>query len=558
MGSIDLPKTESYDVLIIGAGLSGIYSLQHLRTKFPSWRVKVLEAGSGSGGTWFWNKYPGARFDSESLSYGYSFDKDILNSWHWKEAFSPQPETLKYIQYVCDKLDLYKDIQFNTRIKSARWQDHDKTWIFTDEEGRQYKTRFFISCMGFLSLPTLPNIPGVQDYKGEAFHSSRWPDNFDMARDFGGKRIGIIGTGATGIQIITEVAKEPSIKSLTVFQRTANWSAPLRNSKISVEQMEEHKKEYDAIFKLCSETHMCFMHQLDPRKSLEVSDEERLALWEKLYSEPGFGKWVGNFSDTYVNREANKLYSDFMAQKIRERVNDPVTAEKLIPKDHGFGLRRVPLESGYFEAYNRPNVHLVDLKETPIEKITEKGILTSDGTEHELDVLIYATGFDAITGAFSAIDWHGKEDRPLIGASDSEKGQQAVWIDHITRTFLGITVPKFPNMFMILGPHQPFGNAPRSIEHAVQVVGELLGYMAEKGYASVEPTEKAVEEWREHVVECSKGALSNEVDSWMTGINKNVKGKHVRTVARYAGSAITYRKKCEDCRLAGWEGLVFE
>lgn len=557
MGSIGPAKTEKYDVLIIGAGLSGIYALQHIRSQFPSWRIRVLEAGAGPGGTWYWNRYPGARFDCESLTYGYSFDKEILDSWHWKEAFSPQPETEKYVQLVCEKHDLYKDIQFDTRIRSARWQDPSRTWRFTDTNENTYETRFFVSAMGFLSSPTLPNVPGVHDYKGEAFHTSRWPRDFNMARDFGGKRIGIIGTGATAIQSITEIAKEPSIKSLTVFQRTANWSAPLRNAEISEEQMKKHAGEYDAIFKLCSETPMCFIHQADPRKSLEVSQEERLALWEKLYAEPGFGKWVGNFSDTYTNREANKLYSDFMAQKIRDRVNDPVTAEKLVPKDHGFGMRRVPLDSGYFESYNRDNVHLVDLKATPLERISEKGVVTSDGKEYELDVLIYATGFDAITGAFSAIDWRGKDDRPLLGASDDKEGQRAVWIDQVTKTYLGMTVPSFPNMFMVLGPHQPFGNATRSIEHAVQVIAKLIGYMDEKGYTYCEPTQDAVDAWTEHVVAISQGNLSNEVDSWMTGVNKNVKGKQTRTVARYAGSAVVYRKKCEEVRAAGWEGLTF-
>lgn len=557
MGSIGPAKTEKYDVLIIGAGLSGIYALQHIRSQFPSWRIRVLEAGTGPGGTWYWNRYPGARFDCESLTYGYSFDKEILDSWHWKEAFSPQPETEKYVQLVCEKHDLYKDIQFETRIRSARWQDPSRTWLFTDTNENTYETRFFVSAMGFLSSPTLPNVPGVHDYKGEAFHTSRWPRDFNMARDFGGKRIGIIGTGATAIQSITEIAKEPSIKSLTVFQRTANWSAPLRNAEISEEQMKKHAGEYDAIFKLCSETPMCFIHQADPRKSLEVSQEERLALWEKLYAEPGFGKWVGNFSDTYTNREANKLYSDFMAQKIRDRVNDPVTAEKLVPKDHGFGMRRVPLDSGYFESYNRDNLHLVDLKATPLEKISEKGVVTSDGKEYELDVLIYATGFDAITGAFSAIDWRGKDDRPLLGASDDKEGQRAVWIDQVTKTYLGMTVPSFPNMFMVLGPHQPFGNATRSIEHAVQVIAKLIGYMDEKGYTYCEPTQEAVDAWTEHVVAISQGNLSNEVDSWMTGVNKNVKGKQTRTVARYAGSAVVYRKKCEEVRAAGWEGLTF-
>ena len=557
MGSIGVQESSNYDVLIIGAGLSGICTLYHLRERFPSWRIKVLEAGTGPGGTWYWNRYPGARFDSESVSYGFSFDKDLLEEWHWKEAFSPQTETLKYIERVCEKHDLRKDIQFNTRIQSARWRDVDRTWIFTDATGHQHETRFFVSCLGFLSSPTLPNIPGVDSFTGESFHTSRWPKGFSLTRDFANKRIGIIGTGATGIQTITELAKEPSIKSLSVFQRTANWSAPLRNTEITPEQMSEYRTDYDNIFQRCAATPMCFLHQADPRKSLEVSDKDRLALWEKLYSEPGFGKWIGAFSDTYTDRTANKLYSDFMADKIRARVDDPVVAERLIPKNHGFGTRRVPLESGYFEAYNRTNVHLIDLQETPITRITPKGIQTSDGQDHELDVLIFATGFDAITGAFSAIDWQAKDGRPLLGDSGTPKGDHAVWVDHRPRTFLGLIAPAMPNMFMVLGPHQPFGNATRSIEHAVQVISDLLQYCKDREYESVEPTEEAVNAWTEHVVECSKGSLSNEVNSWMTGVNKNVAGKQVRSVARYSGSAVEFRRRCEECKSEGWKGLMF-
>lgn len=548
-----------YDVLIIGAGLSGICSLFHIRKRFPDWRIKVLEAGSGSGGTWFWNRYPGARFDSESVSYGFSWDKELLDSWHWKESFSPQPETLKYLELVCQKHDLYKDIQFDTRIKSAKWQENERTWLFTDEEGHKYNTRFFVSCLGFLSSPTLPNIPGVDSFKGQSFHTSRWPAQLDMNRDFAGKRVGIIGTGATAIQSITEIAKVPGLNSLHVFQRTANWSAPLHNTEITPEQMADYRSRYDAIFQRCAETPMCFLHQADPRKSLELSDSERRELWEDLYSKPGFGKWIGCFSDTYTNREANKLYSDFMADKIRARVHDPVTAERLIPKNHGFGTRRVPLESGYFEAYNKEYVHLIDLRETPIEQITATGIQTSQELV-ELDILIFATGFDAITGAFNAIDWQAKDGRPLLGSSDDYKGNEAngpIWPDHRPSTFLGLTIRGLPNMFMILGPHQPFGNATRSIEHAVQVVSDLLAHVKEKGYTYVEPTQEAVNEWTAHVVACSEGALSNEVDSWMTGVNHNVKGKTVRSVARYSGSAVEFRRRCEAVKAKGWEGLAF-
>jgi cation diffusion facilitator CzcD-associated flavoprotein CzcO len=378
-----------------------------------------------------------------------------------------------------------------------------------------------------------------------------------MNRDFANKKIGVIGTGATGIQTITAISKEPSIKSLSVFQRTANWSAPLRNSEITLEQMTKYRAGYDAIFQRCAETPGCFLHEADARKSSEVSNEERIALWERLYRQPGFGKWLSTFSDTYTDREANKLYSDWIAGKIRDRVNDPQLADSLIPKNHGFGTRRVPLESGYFEAYNQPNVHLIDLQKNAIEKVTANGILTSDGKEHGLDILIFATGFNAITGAFSAIDWHAKDNRPLVGSSDTEQGQRAIWVDHRPSTFLGLTVPSMPNMFMVLGPHQPFGNATRSIEHAVQVISDLLQYCKDNDYTYVEPTQAAVDSWTEHVWECGKGGLVNEVDSWMTGVNTNVKGKTVRSVARYAGSAIDFRKRCEACKEDGWKGLEF-
>ncbi|KAF2705436.1 hypothetical protein K504DRAFT_537031 [Pleomassaria siparia CBS 279.74] len=437
---------------------------------------------------------------------------------------------------VAEKHDLYKDIQFNTLIKSAHCNDTEHTWTFKDDGMNEYTTTFFISCIGFLSAPTLPAIPGIETFKGESFHTSRWPENLDISRDFA----------------------EPSIKSISVFQRTANWSAPLRNSDISFDQMDKHKTEYGAIFERCAKSPSGFLYEADPRKTADVTDDERLAFYEKLYSEPGFSKWLGVFSDRYTDRQANELYSKFIADKIRGRVHDPVVADSLIPKHHRFGTRRVPLESGYFEALNKPNVHLVDLRKTPASHITENSFVTKDGKAQELDVLIYATGFDPITGAFSAIERHAKDDRPLVASSDTKQGQRAIWLDHRPRTFLGLTERAMPNMFMVLGPHQPFGNAKRNIEHAVKVVSDLLQFCKDNNYTYVEPTQKAVDEWSEHVVECSKGAiLTNEIDSWMTGVNTNVDGKTVRNVARYAGSVIEYRKRCEDCKVSGYQGLEF-
>lgn len=557
MGSLSSSQRQTYDVLIIGSGLSGLCTLYHLRKRFPDWRIKILDNATDVGGTWYWNRYPGCRFDSESVSYGYSFDKELLDEWHWKETFSPQPETHKYIRHFAKKHDLFKDIQFETTIKSAHWNDDKHTWTMTDDKGSEYITTFFISCIGFLSAPTLPAIPGIERFKGQAFHTSRWPADLDITRDFANKRIGVIGTGATGIQTITAISKTEGYSSLNVFQRTANWSAPLRNTEISEEMMEELRANYDLTFQVCAETPTGFMHMADPRKTSEATEAERLELWERLYNKPGFGKWLGVFKDTYTDRHANQLYSAFMADKIRQRVHDPEVADSLVPKNHGFGTRRVPLESGYFEAYNRPNVHLVDLQKTPITTITSNGIETSDGKKHELDVLIYATGFDAITGAFSAIEFKGKDGRPLIGTSGTPEGGRAVWVDHRPYTFLGMTIPSMPNMFTVLGPHQPFGNATRSIEHAVSVVSDLLQFCKDNGHTYVEATREAADEWTEHVTECSKGALSNEIDSWMTGVNKNVKGKTVRSVARYGGPAQEFRRRCQACKEAGYKGLVF-
>ncbi|KAL5458743.1 hypothetical protein PMIN06_003207 [Paraphaeosphaeria minitans] len=555
MASAARQSSQTYDVLIIGAGLSGVYSLYEIRKRFPSWRVTVIEAGDDVGGVWYWNSYPGCQIDTESLSYCYSFDEELLEEWNWKDTFAFQPDTHKYIKRVAEKHDLYKDIQFNRRIKSAYWNDEMHTWTFFDEDGNQYSTRFLVTCLGFLSNPTLPAIPGIENFRGEAFHTSRWPKDIDIHQDLSRKRIGVIGTGATGIQTITALSKIDNIGSLSIFQRTANWSAPLRNTKITPYEMEMYKGKYAELFRQCASTPTGFMHTADPRKSADVTNEERDALWEKLYAEPGFSKWLGVFKDTYTDRQANEIYSKFMAEKIRARVHDKNTAESLIPK-HGYGTRRVPLESGYYEAFNQPHINLVDLQKNPIQRVTESGIETADGRHHVLDMIIYATGFDAITGAFSAIEWHAKDDRPLI-ASSTGSNRQPIWPDHRPSTFLGIHVPALPNTFMVLGPHQPFGNATRSIEHTVSAIADLLQFCQAKGITRVETTADAVQKWTEHVVACSQGSMINEVDSWMTGVNKNVKGKNVRNVARYSGSVQEYKKWCRECRDSGYQGLVF-
>lgn len=533
------PRTKAaldFDAVIIGAGISGLYQLIKLREL--GLNVKVFERGTGVGGTWYWNRYPGARFDSESWSYGYSFSKELLQEWDWTEHFSPQPETLRYLNYVADKFDLRRDIQFKSRVVAAHFKEATRNWEITLEDGSRHTTRFLITAIGPLSTPTMPRIEGVDTFKGEAFHTATWPHE---PVSFEGKRVAVIGTGATGVQTIQEVAK--TVGHLTIFQRTPNWCAPLHNSKIDKVTMEGIKKRYDEIFARCKETHACFVHTIDPRGTFEVTPEEREAFFEHLYASPGFGIWQGNFKDILTNREANALISDFVARKIRERVKDQAVAEKLIPKNHGFGTRRVPLETKYYEVYNQPNVKLVDIKETPIERITPKGIKTSDA-EYEFDMIIYATGFDAITGSFHRIDIRGTDGQTL---KDAWKGGP--------KTFVGVQVEGFPNMFMVVGPHTALGNIPRSIEYNVEWVADLIEYMGEHKLTRADARPDSVEAWTENVRAAGAGLLTNEVDSWMTGINSNVEGKQVRTLARYSGSAVAYRAWCDAVAAGGYKEI---
>ena len=533
-GNLD-PKLD-FDAIIIGAGMSGLYQLHALRE--IGMRVQVFESGTGVGGTWYWNRYPGALFDSESYSYGYSFSKELLEEWDWTEHFSPQPETLKYLNHVADKFDLRRDIRFRSRVAAAHWQEESRSWKVTLEDGSIHTARFLITAIGPLSAFTMPRIEGVESFKGQSCHTARWPHE---PVSFEGKRIAVIGTGATGVQTIQEVAK--TAKSLTVFQRTPNWCAPLHNRKIDKAEMAEIRANYPDIFRRCQETFACFLHTADPRGTFDVTPEEREAFFEKLYGEPGFGIWVGNFNDILTDRKANALISDFMARKIRSRVKDPKVAEKLIPKNHGFGTRRVPLETRYYEVYNQPNVELVDITETPIERITPTGIRTS-ARDFEFDMIIYATGFDALTGAFDRIDFRG-----VGGEKLKEK-----WKDG-AETFVGMSVEGFPNMLMLLGPHTALGNIPRSIEYNVEWVRDLLRYMRERGLTRIDARREGVREWMKAVEKAAEGLLSNEVNSWFTGINTNVEGKQVRRLSRYSGSAPAYRERCDAVAAAGYREM---
>ena len=530
---------QRYDAIIIGAGMSGMYQLHRLRALGMS--VRVFEAGSGVGGTWYWNRYPGARFDSESWSYGYSFSDEILKEWDWTEHFAPQTETLRYLEFVADKLDLRRDITFDTRVKAVVFDDAANLWRIETTEGLTAEARFLITAVGPLSAPTMPKLPGIDAFKGASFHTGLWPHH---PVDFTGKRVAVIGTGASGVQTIQEVAKVAG--RLTVFQRKPNWCAPLHNAKITPDEQRRIKASYDEIFARCRDSHGCFIHKADARKAMDVSPEEREAFYEKLYAEPGFGIWIGNFRDVLSDEAANATLTDFITRKIRARVNDPRIADKLIPRDHGFGTRRVPLETGYYEVYNQDNVELVDLRETPIERITESGIRTSD-RDFEFDIIIYATGFDAVTGALDRIDVRGS----------GGIGLKQKWADG-PRTYLGLMTAGFPNMLTLVGPHNSatFCNIPRCIEQNVDWVTDLLRAMRDKGQTRVEATRAAEDAWTEHVIELGQKMLFTKVDSWFMGINSNVAGKQTRTFLLYSGGAPMYREKCDAVAANGYEGIA--
>ena len=528
-----------YDAIIIGAGVAGLYQLHLLREL--NLKVRSFEAGSGVGGTWYWNRYPGARFDSESWTYGYSFSKELLDEWDWNEHFSSQPENERYLNFVADKFSLREDIQFNSKVISAHYQEKTHCWRIRLEDQTEYTCRFLITAIGILSAPTMPNIDGIKRFKGRSFHTYHWPKE---KIDFKGKRIGIIGTGATAIQTIQEVAKDA--EHLAVFQRSPNWCAPLHNDKITKEEMQDIRARHPEILARCRETPGCYIHSVDPRNILETSPAERLEFWEQLYASPGFGIWQGNFNDMLNNREANALASEFIANKIRQRVKDPAIAEKLIPKNHGFGTRRVPLETNYYETFNQENVELIDVNDTPIQSITENGIQTNL-CEYNFDIIIYATGFDAITGSFDRIDIQGTKEKKLKDA----------WEDG-PQTYLGVFVQDFPNMLMSMGPHAGLGNYTRTAEYSVEWIAGIIQYANDKKLTRVMATPKGVKDWTDYVLGLGEGLLQNEIGSWMTGVNKNVKGKEAPRIMRYSGGHPAFRQHCDAIAADGYKQLDLE
>ncbi len=525
--------TEELEALIIGGGVTGLAQLYFLRQAGVN--ARIFEAGDGVGGTWYWNRYPGCRFDSESYSYMYSFSDELLEEWDWKEHFSGQPENERLLNYFADKFELRPHIRLGSRIARAEYDADENCWNVETEDGHRARTKFLIAAVGILSATQMPNIPGVSDFRGESFHTSRWPKD---PVDFSGKRVGVIGTGATAVQLIPEIA--PQVGHLSVFQRTANYCCPLRNGEIDDETQQRIKEDYPKTFEVCDRTFGAFMQEFDPRNTFDVPPEERLAFYEEIWAKPGFHKWFGCFQDVMTDEKANEEYAKFVRDKIRARVHDPVVAEKLVPKDHPFGSKRIPLETNYYEVYNRDNVRLVDVREDPIARVTETGIELESGAQHELDVIIYATGFDAVTGELARIDIRG-EGGESLGAK---------WADGPS-TYLTLQTAGFPNLFIVNGA--VFCNFTRCAEFVTKWVSDCIEFMHEKGFRRIEADPTAEEAWTEHAESLTEGMIFTKTDSWFMGTN--VPGKK-RTFLFYAGGAPAFREKCIEVASQGYPGFV--
>jgi cation diffusion facilitator CzcD-associated flavoprotein CzcO len=463
------------DILIVGAGVTGIYQLYLAREAGCS--AQMVEAGSGAGGTWYWNRYPGARYDSESYTYGYLFSEELFAEWDWSEHFAGQPENERYFNHVIDKFGLRRHIRFGTRVTSAVWDDSSATWLVR-ADGYTARARYLIAATGVLSVPFYPDVPGRDSFRGQAHHTGLWPKT---PVDFAGQRVAVIGTGSSGVQVIPVIAGE--VASLTVYQRTPNWATPLNNRPITREEQAELKAGFAAIRDTCNKSPSGFLHVHSDKNTFDDPPAVRQAFYERVWQLGGFGKIISNYRDMTLNPAANAEWSRFVAAKIRAAVKDPATAEKLIPTDHGYAGKRPPYVTDYYEAFNRPNVSLVDLNETPITAVTETGIETAAGLR-EFDVIVWATGFDFGTGALSRLGVRGRDGLPL----------KEYWSDG-PLTYLGLMCHRFPNFFFPGGPHGAAGNNPRYSGDQSEFIAGLIDYAREHGYPVIEVPAQLEEEW---------------------------------------------------------------
>jgi cyclohexanone monooxygenase len=527
----------NFDAVVVGGGLAGLYALHRLRGL--GFKVRVFEAGSGVGGTWFWNRYPGARCDVESMEYSYSFSNDLQQEWKWPERYGTQPEILRYINHVAERFDLLRDVQLNTRIVSAVFDEQANRWTLTTDKGETATAPFCIMAAGNLSTPRVPDFKGLERFEGNWYHTGLWPKE---GVDFTGQRVGVIGTGSSGVQMIPNIARQA--KHLHVFQRTANFSLPARNAPLDPEKEREHKASYPERRRAAYDTPFGIAGYPPPTKSaLEASPEERQRLYEAKWEEGGSISFLYSFTDLLTNKAANDTASEFVRNKIRGIVKDPVTAELLAPKDHPIGTKRLCLDTHYYETYNRDNVTLVDARRAPIEEITRTGLRTTEA-EYEFDSLVFATGFDAMTGALREIDVRGAGGEKL---ADKWEGGP--------RTYLGLMVAGFPNMFVITGPGSPGVKTQMilSIEQHTDWIADCLKKMRVDGFARIEPTEESETEWVEHVNQVADSTLYPLANSWYVGAN--IPGKP-RVFMPYVGGLHVYTRKCNEVARKGYEGFA--
>jgi cation diffusion facilitator CzcD-associated flavoprotein CzcO len=532
-------ESEELDVLLVGAGFSGLYLLDRLRDR--GFKVRLFEAGAGLGGIWHWNCYPGARVDTECWVYQFSRE-ELWKDWNWTEVFPGYAEMRAYFEHVDAKLDLSRDIRFETWVRGADFDEERRQWRVQAEgkggEEVSVQTRYFVLCTGFGSKPYFPEIEGLDSFAGECHHTALWPQ---AGIDLKGKRVGVVGTGASGVQIAQEASCEAG--QLTVFQRTPNLCLPMRQRKLDEADNRVLRESYPERFSKCLGTFGGVDYDINPRLLLETPEEERTAHFETLWKNGGLKFWVGNYMDILQEEAANRVTYDFWRDKVRARIKDPVLAEKLAPTDppHPFGTKRVSLEQWYFDMFNQDNVELVDIKETPIERVTPNGVVVN-GREVELDVLALATGFDAVTGGLTRL-----EIRDSQGVTLREK-----WADGV-RTYQGLANAGYPNLLVSYGPQAPTGflSGPTSAEVQGDFIVETLEYLREHGYTRIEPTHEAEEAWRKLCQELAAPTLFIKADSWYMGTN--VPGK-AKEMLMYTGGLPAYLEELRDCVAKGYEG----
>ena len=530
--------TAPLDAIIIGAGFSGMYQLHALRDRLGL-AVQVLEAGDGVGGTWYWNRYPGARCDSESHSYSYFFSKELQQEWEWSERYPEQPEIMRYLNHVADRFDLRRNIRFGTRVASARYDDAANLWHVTTEAGEQLSATYFITAVGCLSSANVPKIPGLESFAGDWYHTGEWPHE---GVDFTSKRVGLVGTGSTGIQATPVIASQAG--HLTVFQRTANYSVPAQNAPLTPEFRAWTKTHYEELRSLVRSTTNGHPFTISERSALDATPQEREALYEAAWEKGGL-QFRATFGDLLSSKPANDTAAEFLKRKIRGIVQDPATAELLADIDHPYAAKRPPIDSNYFETFNRPNVSLVDVRSAPIARITPDGIETQDGKSYPLDIIVFATGFDAMTGPLLRIDIQGREGVSLREAWSAGP-----------RSYLGLQVAGFPNMFTITGPGSPsvLCNMPVAIEQHVEWITDCIAHLRAEGVARIEAKPEAADDWVAQVNAAADATLLPQASSsWYLGAN--VPGKP-RVFMPYAGGMAHYSGICADVAAKGYAGFT--